>query len=331
MAEPLSPGKSSTVSGPDFLFPNHDGSFTRIEAFPKLPPTPENTTTNDSNSTQHALSKDIPLNPTTNTFIRIFRPSNLPPNTKLPIIIFFHAGGFVLFSATSQPFHESCNDMTVQVPALILSVEYRLAPEHRLPAAYDDAMDAIMWVRDQALDMNICDAWLKDFADFSRVFLMGGSSGGNIIYHAALRALDIDLSPVKIMGLIMNQPFFGGVKRTESETRLTDDPVLNMALTDLMWSLALPNDADRDHEYCNPLNIGEFHKKKIGELCRCLVRGSGGDPLIDRQREFVDLMVARGVDVVACFEDGGHHGVDLFDPVRVQTFYNNVQQFVHSI
>ncbi|CAK9143512.1 unnamed protein product, partial [Ilex paraguariensis] len=56
------------------LYPNPNGSFNRIEAFPKLLPKPENTTGDDSKSTQIALSKDIPLNPTTNTSIRIFKP-----------------------------------------------------------------------------------------------------------------------------------------------------------------------------------------------------------------------------------------------------------------
>ncbi|CAK9145807.1 unnamed protein product [Ilex paraguariensis] len=178
----LPPAHSSNAVG---LYPNPDGSFNRIEAFPRLPPTPENTIGDHSKSTQIALSKDIPLNPTTNSSIRIFKRCNLPPNSKLPIIIYFHG-------------------------ALILSVEYRLTPEHRLPAAYDDAVEAILWVQGQALGINGCDPWLKDLADFSRVFLMGGSAGANIVYYAALRVPDIDLTPVKIKGLTLNQPFFGG-------------------------------------------------------------------------------------------------------------------------
>ncbi|CAA3000075.1 probable carboxylesterase 8 [Olea europaea subsp. europaea] len=65
----------------------------------------------------------------------------------------------------------------------------RLAPENRFTAAYDDALNAIYWAKEQALGVGGRDPWLED-ADFSRVFIMGSSTGANIAYHVALRALD---------------------------------------------------------------------------------------------------------------------------------------------
>ncbi|KAJ0582331.1 putative carboxylesterase [Helianthus annuus] len=306
---------------------NPDGSLTRNRPLPSLPATPE--LTPDS---QPALSKDIQLNSTNATFLRLYRPISPPTTTtgkKLPIIIYFHGGGFIVFSATSLPFHHSCGVVSAQSPTLVISVEYRLAPEHRLPAAYDDAMEAVLWVRDQALGINGCDEWMTELADYSKVYLMGSSSGGNITYNAGLRALDFDLNPIKIVGLIMNQPFFSGVGRTKSELRLFNDRIIPLVVNDLMWSLSLPEGCDRDHEYCNPLrDLNRSRIEKIKRLPKCLIRGYGGDPMVDRQREFAKMLETHGVHVIKKFDDEGYHGVEIFDQQKAQVLYDDIKTFI---
>ncbi|KAL8235761.1 hypothetical protein R6Q59_016844 [Mikania micrantha] len=307
---------------------NPDGSLTRPVVFPSVPATPEVTT-----DSQLALSKDIQLNSTNNTFLRLFRPVSPPTtaNGKLPTIINFHGGGFVFFSATSLPFHHSCSVVSAQSPALVISVEYRLAPEHRLPAAYDDAMEAVLWVRDQALKINGCDEWMTEFADFSKVYLMGSSSGGNITYNTGLSTLDLDLNPIKIVGLIMNQPFFSGVERTDSELRSVNDPIVPLELNDQLWSLALPKDSNRDHRYCNPAqDRNESCIEKIKRLPKCLIRGYGGDPMVDRQLAFANMLEEYGVHVIKKFDDEGHHGVEVFNEQKAQVLYDEIKYFIWS-
>lgn len=306
---------------------NPDGSLTRYEEFPRAPPTPElaSESANSPSQKQLALSKDIPLNTTNQTFLRLFRP--LGHTNKLPIIIDFHGGGFIILSAISAPFHEMWNHAAAFAPAIVITVEYRLAPEHRLPAAYDDAMEAIMWVRDQAREINGCDPWMKELADFSNVHIMGTSAGGNIAYHAGLRAMDADVNPIQIKGLILNQPFFGGVERTPSEERLSRNPFLPLTASDLMWLLSLPLGCDRDHEYSNPLNCVN---PKIQQLPRCLIRGFEGDALVDRIKGVAKMLESHGVKVVAKIEDGGFHGAELADQSKLQELFVQIKDFIYS-
>ncbi|MFS8014330.1 putative carboxylesterase [Helianthus anomalus] len=93
---------------------NPDGSLTR-PTFPSSPATPE--LTGDS---QLTLSKDIPLNPTTATFLRLYRPK-APSTQKLPIIIYFHGGGFVYVSAAAPPY-------TLPAPTYPLTLRHSLYP-----------------------------------------------------------------------------------------------------------------------------------------------------------------------------------------------------------
>nr|GFB47892.1 probable carboxylesterase 8 [Tanacetum cinerariifolium] len=167
------------------------------------------------------------------------------------------------------------------------------------------------------IGINGCDEWLTQIADFSSVCLMGSSAGGNIAYNACLRALDLDRNPIKIVGLVLDQPFFGGVERTESELRLVNDHILPLSETHLVWSLSLPEGSDQYHEYCNTLqDLDKSRSEKIRLLPQCLIRGYGGDPLVDRQREFATMLETLGVHLITKFDDEEYHGVEMFDRQR---------------
>ncbi|CAA3018099.1 probable carboxylesterase 8 [Olea europaea subsp. europaea] len=302
-----------------------DGTLKREIQIPMVNATPSVT---DPNSPPVALSTDIQLSPKSKAYVRLYIPAKPPKDTKLPLIIYFHGGDFVLFSASTVIFHNFCDDIASQFPAVVVSVEYRLAPENRLPAAFDDALNAIFWIQNQALGVGGRDPWL-DYADFSRVFLLGSSAGGNIVYHTALRALDFDLRPIKIRGILLNQPFFGGVFRTPSEIRLKEDPNIPLYMCDVLWTLALPPYANRDHEFCNPISGGSY-LGRVPRLPRFFVKADEGDPLVDRTTQLVQLLMGYRVPVVYRYNRGGFHGIELQNKTAAQNLYDDMKRFIYS-
>ncbi|KAK4839475.1 hypothetical protein QYF36_022234 [Acer negundo] len=322
----------STIDPYEYLqiIPNPDGSITRKSNLPIRPATPDHDPANNI----PVLTKDIIINQSNNIWVRIFLPyhdhqSTSNNNYKLPLIVHYHGGGFIDFSPDMIAFHIFCSNIAIELQAVIVSVNYRLAPEHRLPAAYDDAVEALHWIKTTQ------EIWLQKYVDFSSCFLMGDSAGGNITYHVGLRAAaEVDhLLPLQIRGLILNQPFFGGVKRTDSELRLFNSADLPVCATDLMWELSLPLGVDRNHEYSNPTVEGGSAEvldqiKRLG--WKVMVTGCDGDLLIDRQIELVKLMEQKGVQVVGHFTAGGYHGVEFEDSSKAEVFFALVKKFIFS-
>ncbi|EXB80093.1 Carboxylesterase 1 [Morus notabilis] len=69
------------------------------------------------------------------------------PSKKLPLIVYYHGGGFIFLITASSINHDFCSKMAANLTAAVVSVDYRLAPMHRLPAAYDDAVEALTTMR----------------------------------------------------------------------------------------------------------------------------------------------------------------------------------------
>ncbi|KAM6584930.1 hypothetical protein CsatB_011932 [Cannabis sativa] len=302
---------------------NPDGTLTRLDS-PTIESHP------NPLPGQAVVSKDVTINTQTRTWVRLYRPTRLPSNdnavARLPIVIYFHHGGWILLSAADIAAHRNCSQIASEIPAIVVSVNYRLAPESRLPEQYHDGSDAVYWVDCQASGPE-GEPWLKDYGDFSRCYLYGCGCGGNIVFFVGLRVKEMELQRLKMAGIVMNQPMFGGVERTESELNFATDQLLPLPVLDLMWDLVLPKGVDRDHWYCNPM-ADDGQKELIKRLGRCLVIGFGGDPMVDRQNQLVTLLVTCGVQVDAHFDDVGFHNVDFVDRRRAAAVFSIVKGFI---
>uniref|UniRef100_N1QUL8 Arylacetamide deacetylase-like protein 2 n=1 Tax=Aegilops tauschii TaxID=37682 RepID=N1QUL8_AEGTA len=142
---------------------NPDGSPTRNAQAKLLPAAPSGepvaVTTADGGPARRIVhSNDVPLDDAKGTSVRLFVPglAAAPRSGRLPLIVYFHGGGYVLFRAASEPFHNNAAVLAATVPTAVASVDYRLAPEHRLPAAFDDAVDAVRFRYDPTLMYDAC-------------------------------------------------------------------------------------------------------------------------------------------------------------------------------
>ncbi|KAL7171625.1 hypothetical protein ACSBR2_036313 [Camellia fascicularis] len=235
-------------------------------------------------------TSDTAIDSSLNLWFRLYTPTTAPTTapttTSLPVIVYFHGGGFVYFSANTKIYNRFCRDLAGTLPAVVVSVNYRLAPEHRFPSQFDDALDALKFLDD---------AVLPPIADLSRCFIAGDSAGANIAHHAAVRAAEEEFKRVKIAGVIAVQPFFGGEKRTESELRLARVPLVSTEITDWLWRAFLPQKSDRNHEVVNVSGPKSASISGVKFPATMVVVG-GFDPLQDRQRRYHGWLKKCGIE-----------------------------------
>ncbi|PWA41009.1 Alpha/beta hydrolase fold-3 [Artemisia annua] len=242
-------------------------------------------------SAKSVTSHDITLDKTRNLWFRVFIPTK-HANEPLPVIMFFHGGGFVFLSPDVLAYDAVCRRFARTVPAIVVSVNYRLAPEHKYPAQHDDCFDVLKFLDD---DLDMSKSMLPKNADLSRVFVVGDSAGGNLAHHVAYRACGFDFKRLKVAGVVAIQPFFGGEERTDSETRLEGTPIVSVKRTDWTWKAFLPQgeEFNRDHPIVNVSGPNAMDISKI-DFPPTMVVVAGFDALHDWQKRYYEWLKKSG-------------------------------------
>lgn len=262
--------------------------------------------------------KDAQFDAANDLRLRLYKPRRRLPSDgpKFPVFYYFHGGGFCIGSRTWPNFQNYCLRLAAELHAVVVAPDYRLAPEHRLPAAIDDGFAAVEWLRRQAASPDP-DPWLAEAADFGRVFISGDSAGGNIAHNLAVRfgsaAGRAELDPVRIRGFVLLMPFFGGTRRTKSEAECPVDAFLNRELNDRYWRLSLPPGATTDHPLVNPIGPESPNLGPV-EFDPMLVVVGERDLLRDRAAEYAKRLKEWGKPVELADFKGQQHGFFTIDP-----------------
>lgn len=136
-------------------------------------------------------SIDVTVDPDRDLWFRIFVPT-IDDWENLPVIVFFHGGGFAFLSPDVKSYDAVCRRFARKLPAVVVSVNYRLSPEHRYPAQIEDGYDVLKFLDDEK-NKGI----LPANADVARCFLAGDSAGANLAHHVAVRAGESQFGKLK--------------------------------------------------------------------------------------------------------------------------------------
>ncbi|KAK4856278.1 hypothetical protein QYF36_015934 [Acer negundo] len=276
------------------------------------------------------VSSDTVINSSQDLWFRCFTPTTTTTaaahggddGRSLPIIVYIHGGGFAFYSASSTAYDSWCRRLSSELNAVVVSVNYRLAPEHRCPTQYEDCFDTLKFL-DENLDK------LPVNVNPKLCFIAGDSAGGNLVHHVAVKASEYEFSSLKLIGLISIQPFFGGEERTESEIRNSGGLLLSVEDTDWYWKMFLPDGSDRDHPAVNvfgPKSSLDISRVKYPST---LILIGGLDLLYDWQRKYYDGLKKAGKEVDLVEDPNAFHGSHMFEELPGSAlFIKGIQDFM---
>ncbi len=234
---------------------------------------------------------------------RLYRPATPGPH---PVVAYFHGGGWVLGSAESDD--PLCRDLCDRTGAMIVSLNYRHAPEQRFPAAADDAVAALRWLAGEAEQLG---------GRAGPMAVAGWSAGGNLAAVACQQLRDDPT--VEIAGQVLLTPVTDGGARSSSYAENAEGYVLTASLMDWFWD-HYADEADRNDPRASPLRAED-----LAGLPPALVVTAEFDPLRDEGAAYARALDAAGVPTrhMAC--RGHTHtsiaGVDMIlsgAPIRAE-------------
>ena len=221
--------------------------------------------------------------------VRIYRGSPSPS----PAIIYCHSGAFVLGNLDVD--HRQCVELAKRGQCTVISIDYRLAPEHPFPAALDDATAVLQWTADNASGLDI---------DADRLAIAGSSAGGALAARLAQRAADGSVP--RIVFQLLHQPVLDD-RPTPSTQEFDSAPGFDAPAVALMWQHYLSGGAAS-------ADAAPARTTELAGVPSTLITCSELDPLRDEAVDYALRLMRAGVATELHVYPGTCHGFDAFVP-----------------
>lgn len=228
--------------------------------------------------------------------VRVYRDAEPPA----PAVVFYHGGGWTLGTLDSSG--DLCRRLTRRAGCLVVSVDYRLAPEHPFPAPLEDAYAALEWTAEAATDLG---------GNPDRLSVAGTSAGGGLAAAVARRATEHGGPALDHQVLLY--PMLDRDQSRDSYAENADGPLLTAADIAWFWEQYCPSPVTAANPYAAPLRADGF-----AGLPPATVVTAGNDPLRDEGVAYAEVLDAAGVPVAHRHYPSMAHGfLSLADVVEV--------------
>jgi acetyl esterase len=244
--------------------------------------------------------------------VRVYRPADWAQPSGLPVVVAFHGGGFVFGNLDTGDW--LCSNVCARTPAVVVSVDYRLAPEHPAPAAHLDAYAATSWIAEHASELG---------GRVGQLAVLGDSSGGTLAASVALAARDNDGPDLMLQALAY--PITDLTLSSPSIKRHPHEPLLRAADLRAFIDLYLGPHGDPQDPGLSPL-LAHDHTG----LPRALILTADHDPLVDDGRRYAQRLLDSGVAAEAVEFNDSPHGFFSF-PRHCAAAAPALQTLVHSL
>jgi acetyl esterase len=221
--------------------------------------------------------------------VRVYRGGQ---TASAPVVMYCHAGGFALGNLDTD--HRQCVELARRGRCTVVSVDYRLCPEHPYPAALDDAVTAVRWVADNATELGI---------DAARIAVAGSSAGATLAAGLAQRAADGALPPIVFQ--LLHQPVLDD-RATASKAEFATSPAFDGEAAELMWRHYLASDGSAA--------AVPARRSRFEGLPDTLITCAEIDPLRDEAIEYAQRLLRAGVGTELHVFPRACHGFDSLLP-----------------